>query len=285
MRTIVHLSDLHFGATDPVLVSAVIAEVRGRDPHVIAVSGDLTQRARRTQFRAAREFLSALPGRLVVVPGNHDVPLYNLFARFAAPLRGFRRHVACEASHYIDDEVAILGADTTRAFTVKDGGLTRRDVTRLTQQLDTVPASAVRVIVCHHPFDEPGSLAARWTRPAPWSDAVATLVEHGVDLFLTGHRHLSFAGHTAARYRVEGRSAIVVEAGTATSVRARGEANAFNVVRVERTQVTVERLEWQRSSRRFQTAHREQFDCVATGWLVSSAEAQDSRLEKRKGGS
>ena len=269
MRTIVHLSDLHFGAANPVLVSAVIDEVKRLNPHIIAVSGDLTQRARRAQFRAARDFLSALPGSLVVVPGNHDVPLYNVFARFGAPLRGFRRHLGREATQYVDDEVAILGADTTRSFTVKDGGLTQRDVARLVQQLNAVPSSAVRVIVCHHPFDPPTSRAARWTRPAPWSDAVATLIEHGVDLFLTGHRHLSFAGHTAARYRIDGRPAIVVEAGTATSVRARGEANAFNVVRVERMQVAVDRLEWQRSSGAFHVAHREQFDCAASGWQVS----------------
>ena len=272
MRTIVHLSDLHFGATDPTLVSAVIDEVRRQDPQVVAVSGDLTQRARGGQFRAAREFLTALPGPLVVVPGNHDVPLYNVFARFAAPLRGFRQHVGREHTQYVDDEVAILGADTTRAFTIKDGGLTRRDVDRLVQQLNTVPSSAVRVIVCHHPFDPPRSRTARWTRPAPWSDAVATLVEHGVDLFLTGHRHLSFAGHTAGRYRVHGRSAIVVEAGTATSIRARGEGNAFNVVRVDGKQVTVERLEWHLAPGRFQVAHREQFDCAATGWTISTTD-------------
>src|SRR5687767_7113094 len=257
MRTIVHLSDLHFGAADPVLVSALIQEVTRLAPHVVAVSGDLTQRARRAQFRAARDFLAALPAPLVVVPGNHDVPLYNVFARFTTPLRGFRKHVVGEATQFVDDEVAILGADTTRAFTIKDGGLTERDVARLLQRLDTVASSAVRVIVCHHPFDQPRGRAARWTRPAPWNDAVSTLVARGVDLFLTGHRHLSFAGHTAARYQTSGRSAIVVEAGTATSVRARGEANAFNVVRVTRQQVEVERLEWQPLTGRYSPAHRE----------------------------
>jgi 3',5'-cyclic AMP phosphodiesterase CpdA len=266
MRTIVHLSDLHFGASDPALVAAVIDEVRRLAPDVIAVSGDLTQRARHSQFRAARAFLEALPAPIVVVPGNHDVPLYNIFARFVSPLRAYRRHVGGETDHYVDEEVAVLGADTTRAFTVKDGGLTQRDVARLLRRLETVPSAAVRVIVCHHPFDAPRSRAARWTRPAPWNQAVATLVTHGVDLFLTGHRHLSFAGHTAARYRIEGRSAIVVEAGTATSVRARGEANAFNVVRITRQHITVERLAWQAVTGQYYPAHLERFDCAATGW-------------------
>lgn len=269
MRTIVHLSDLHFGAADPVLVAALIQEVTRLAPHVVAVSGDLTQRARRAQFRAARDFLAALPAPLVVVPGNHDVPLYNVFARFATPLRGFHKHVVRETAQFVDDEVAVLGADTTRAFTIKDGGLTEHDVVRLVQQLNAVPSSAVRVLVCHHPFDQPHSRAARLTRPAPWRDAVMTLIEHGVDLFLTGHRHLSFAGHSAARYRVYGRSAIVVEAGTATSVRARGEANAFNVVRVDRHHVAVDRLAWHAASGRFQSANCERFDCAATGWTPS----------------
>ena len=272
MRTIVHLSDLHFGASDPALVAAVLDEVRRLAPDVIAVSGDLTQRARHSQFRAARAFLDALPAPIVVVPGNHDVPLYNLFARFAAPLRAFHRHVGRETDQYVDEEVAILGADTTRAFTVKDGGLTQRDVTRLVQQLGTVPPTAVRVIVCHHPFDAPRSRAARWTRPAPWDDAVATLVAHGVDVFLTGHRHLSFAGHTAARYRVHGRSAIVVEAGTATSVRGRGEGNAFNVVRVAANQVTVERQEWNTNSGQYHPAQRDRFHCTETGWTSSDTD-------------
>src|SRR6188508_1698757 len=102
MRTIVHLSDLHFGASDPALVAAVLDEVRRLAPDVIAVSGDLTQRARHSQFRAARAFLEALPAPIVVVPGNHDVPLYNVFARFTDPLRGFRKHVARGTTPFID---------------------------------------------------------------------------------------------------------------------------------------------------------------------------------------
>jgi hypothetical protein len=205
------------------------------------------------------------------------VPLYNLLARFIAPLRGYRRHVGRERFSYIDDEVAIFGADTTRAFTIKDGGLTRGDVERLVRQLETAPSSAVRVLVCHHPFDRPRSRAARWTRPAPWNDAVATLVAHGVDIFLTGHRHLSFAGHTAARYQIQGRSAIVVEAGTATSVRARGEANAFNVVRTAANEVSVERLEWNDVTRDYCMAQQDKFECSTAGWTAAEVTPSTAR--------
>jgi 3',5'-cyclic AMP phosphodiesterase CpdA len=128
-------------------VAAVIDEVRQLAPDVIAVSGDLTQRARHSQFRAARAFLEALPAPIVVVPGNHDVPLYNIFARFVSPLRSYHRYVGRETDHYVDEEVAVLGADTTRAFTVKDGGLTQRDGARLLARPESNPSAAVRGVV------------------------------------------------------------------------------------------------------------------------------------------
>src|SRR5690349_15404657 len=96
MRTVAHLSDLHFGAALPEVVDGLHHAMSALRPDVIAVSGDLTQRARRGQFRRARRFLQALEPPTVVVPGNHDVPLYNLFARFRNPLRGFRRHITAE---------------------------------------------------------------------------------------------------------------------------------------------------------------------------------------------
>ena len=123
MRTVVHLSDLHFGADDPAVVAALQHDLGRLQPDVIAVSGDLTQRARNRQFASARTFLDALTAPLVVVPGNHDVPLYDLFRRFARPLNRFRRHIGDHAS-YVDEEVAVIGADTTRSLTIKDGGLT-----------------------------------------------------------------------------------------------------------------------------------------------------------------
>ena len=268
MRTIAHVSDLHFGAADPEVAAALIECLASLDPHVVAVSGDLTQRARRAQFRRARAFLDALPRPQVVVPGNHDVPLYNVLARFGNPLRGFRGHITAERHpRYSDAEIAVIGADTTRSFTIKDGGLRPADVRRLSAALEELPAGLVRVVVCHHPFDPLIGRRARWTVPAPDAEAVNTLVSRGADIFLTGHLHLSYVGHTALRYQVRGRSAIVVEAGTATSVRARGERNSFNLLRIDGECVIVERLEWDAATRRFGVATREAFVRGGAGWL------------------
>ena len=270
MRTVVHLSDLHFGAADPAVVAGILECVARLQPHIVAVSGDLTQRARRGQFRRARAFLDALPQPQVVVPGNHDVPLYNLLMRFGDPLRGYRRHITGERyPSFIDDEVAIIGANTTRSLTIAAGGLHAADVGYLGDRLADVPEPAVRIVVCHHPFD-PLVGRARLTRPTPDATAVNTLIARGVDVFLTGHLHLSYAGHTATRYQILGRSAIVVEAGTATSVRQRGEANAFNVLRIDRTRITVERHEWQPGAASFAAAQTDSFVSAETGWLPST---------------
>ena len=93
MRTVVHLSDLHFGRVNPVVAEVLRETVRDLRPDVLAVSGDFTQRARSWQFRAARTFLDLLPQPQLIVPGNHDVPLHNVLARFFSPLRKYRRHM------------------------------------------------------------------------------------------------------------------------------------------------------------------------------------------------
>ncbi|HET9787793.1 MAG TPA: metallophosphoesterase family protein, partial [Pyrinomonadaceae bacterium] len=93
MRTIVHLSDIHFGRTDQSVVKPLISFVNEIKPDLVAVSGDLTQRARSWQFQEARAFLDSLPKPQIVVPGNHDVPLYNVFSRFLSPLDKYRRYI------------------------------------------------------------------------------------------------------------------------------------------------------------------------------------------------
>src|SRR5215204_973472 len=104
MRSILHLSDLHFGRVNPVLLEPLMTTVREVEPDVVAISGDLTQRARSHQFQQARAFLDALPTPQIVVPGNHDIPLHNLFARFVEPLTKYRRYITEDLQPVYDDE-------------------------------------------------------------------------------------------------------------------------------------------------------------------------------------
>jgi 3',5'-cyclic AMP phosphodiesterase CpdA len=277
MRTIVHLSDLHFGAADDRILDALAGAVNDLAPDVVAVSGDLTQRARRWQFERAGEFLARLPRPQIVVPGNHDVPLYHVLARFAWPLRYYTRYVTTDLHPSFEDGViAVLGANTTRSFTIQDGGLTPAEVARISARLDALDRDIVKVIVCHHPFELPPTASGRWTRPRPDPEAVARLTAKGADVFLTGHLHVGYAGDTAVRYRGGGRVAIVVEAGTAASTRRRGEANSFNVVRAAEGRVTVERKMWDEGAGRFVDGLANSFRRGGEGWVAAQNDGTDA---------
>src|SRR3954468_24673289 len=122
MRTLVQLSDLHFGAIDESLLDPLHRRVTALRPDVLVVSGDLTQRAKAAQFRAARRYLDSLPRPQVVVPGNHDVPLYDVVRRFLSPLGKYRRCIAREAeTAFVDDELAVVGVSTVRSLVIKAG--------------------------------------------------------------------------------------------------------------------------------------------------------------------
>ena len=271
MRTLVHLSDLHFGRVNPVVADVVHETVRDLRPDVVVVSGDFTQRARSGQFKAARAFLDLLPQPQLIVPGNHDVPLHNVVARFFNPLRKYRRHMTDDLQPtFVDEEIALIGTDTTRSFTIGGGGIRKRELRRIRNLLKDLGPSVVRILVAHHPFDEPHA-GATFGRARPGPEAVEQLAGDGIDVFLTGHLHVTFAGPTAKRYNIGGRSAIVVEAGTATSTRVRGEPNAFNLLLVEQQMITVEHRVWEASSRTFITGEVQRFTHAAKGWTPQSA--------------
>lgn len=266
MRTIVHLSDIHFGRVDPRVVAPLVDAISAVTPNLVAVSGDLTQRARRNQFKQARAFLDQLPKPVLVVPGNHDVPLFNLAARFFDPYGGYRHYIAqdLEPIHQ-DDETIVVGLNSARTVPFHGGGrLNETQVARACAHLANAPAAAVRIVVTHHPFDLPKShgdehLIGR-------SDmAMRKLAAAGADLFLAGHLHVSHVGHTADRYQIAGHSALVVQAGT-LSTRGRGEVNNFNVLRLARPLITIERHSWNEEARAFQASWTGTFKHTADGW-------------------
>jgi 3',5'-cyclic AMP phosphodiesterase CpdA len=156
VRTLLHLSDLHFGRIDPATLAPLLGTAEKIRPDLVIVSGDLTQRARRGQFQEARDFLAALPQPQIVVPGNHDVPLYNVALRFADPLANYRRYITDDLEPYFrDDEVAVVGINSARSPTFKGGRINERQVARVRDRLCALPEKTTRVIVTHHPFDMP----------------------------------------------------------------------------------------------------------------------------------
>ncbi|HLM72102.1 MAG TPA: metallophosphoesterase family protein [Polyangiaceae bacterium] len=266
MRTIVHLSDLHFGRVDKFLLKPLIEFTEALRPHLIVVSGDLTQRAKSVEFKAARAFLDALPSPQIVVPGNHDVPLYNVLARFARPLTKYRRYITDDLEpFYADDEIAALGLNTARSLTFKDGRLGHEQIARIETRMCSVDESITKLIVTHHPFDFPQN-SHHQVVVGRAQKAMAAVSRCGVDVILSGHLHVSHIGQAAERFQADGRSTLIVQAGTATSVRARGEPNAFNVLRVDKRRLTVEQIVWNRSVCNFVKKSTEIFDQSAEGW-------------------
>jgi len=266
MRTIVHLSDLHFGRVNPFLIDPLIRIVREVEPDVVAISGDLTQRARSYQFQQARSFLNALPKPHIVVPGNHDIPLHNVFARFFEPLTKYKRYITDDLQPaYEDEEVVIVGVNTARSLVFKGGRINKSQVSRLREKFCSFGRGVVKVIVTHHPFDLPeghdeSDLVGRAKM------AMTGLAECGADLFLAGHLHISHAGYTK-RYNIHGHSALVVQAGTATSTRERGEANSFNLLRIDFPAITVERYTWNPLATSFAVSTVERFKHTVEGWI------------------
>ncbi|SES05236.1 3',5'-cyclic AMP phosphodiesterase CpdA [Tranquillimonas rosea] len=239
MRRVVHLSDLHFDRIRPELVGPLIDTVSGMMPHLVVVSGDLTQRARDRQFAQARNFLDRLEVPAVLtVPGNHDVPLDEPLQRFTAPFRRYRRHIdrALEP-RFEDAELCVQGMNTVNPLSWQTGRLGNRALKRLERGFGDA-GDRMRLVVLHHPLSHPPGVDKREMSGA--KDAAGSLGDHGADIVLCGHLHT----WRADRYRVageRGRGTLLVQAGTVLSDRVRGEGNDFNLLTVDGPRVTIDR--------------------------------------------
>ncbi|MEN3276338.1 MAG: hypothetical protein V7631_2128 [Massilia sp.] len=270
MRTLIHLSDLHFGRVDQALLGPLHDLVHSIAPDVVVVSGDLTQRAKVEQFEEARAFLDTLPGPQIVVPGNHDISLYNVFRRFVKPLARFKRYITDDLGPvYVDEEIAVVGVNTARSLTIKDGRVNREQVAGIRTQLAGLDPKITRIVVTHHPFDLPDSFEERdLINRAPM--AMEVFAECGVDVLLAGHMHVSHAASTASRYQIDAYAALVVQAGTATSTRGRGEVNSFNLLRVEHERVEIDRYGWDALSNTFRVVVTEKFLRTGSVWAPAA---------------
>jgi 3',5'-cyclic AMP phosphodiesterase CpdA len=270
MRTIVHLSDLHFGRTDEALLTPLASVIAKLRPDLIAVSGDLTQRARNAEFQAARAFLDRLPKPQIIVPGNHDVPLHNVFSRFIGPLTKYLRHVTDDLEpFYADDEIAVLGINTARSLTFKRGRINSKQIEHAKERLCTLDPKIIKVIVTHHPFDLPDGRAAN-ERLGRAGLAMEMVWACRCDLLLAGHLHVSDAGSVAMHTLGGSHDAIVVQAGTATSTRGRGEINSFNAIHVEANRIEVQRFGWRPLDSVFESMGSERFERTTAGWQSRS---------------
>lgn len=266
MRTIVHISDLHFGRIDAGILGPLRDAIDAARPDLVALSGDFTQRARRTEFAAARAFLDTIQAPKLLVPGNHDVPLWNAFRRFGAPLTRYRTYISPDLEpEHEDEEMIVLGVNTARSWAWGGGRINAQQVDRIVERLAGVPPALIRVVVTHHPFDLPPGVAERRLLGRARM-AMSRLLDAKADLFLSGHLHLAHASHSAERYRLDGHSALIVQAGT-VSTRSRGEQPSFNLLRVQRPEIALARFVWDPATARFAETAVGRYRHTPQGWV------------------
>lgn len=205
-------------------------------PDLVVVSGDFTQRATIEQYRQAGAFMDRLEAAGLAtlgVPGNHDVPLYDVVRRFARPLDRYRRFIDEELCPWFDNErLAVLGINTARSLTLKDGRINHEQMALIRSRFADVPETKTKILVTHHPLfampiGEEGALNKVVGRH---EDALKAVCDAGVHILLAGHFHRSFSGSAREMVKNAG-PALVIQAGTATSTRLRaGEAQSFNML-------------------------------------------------------
>jgi 3',5'-cyclic AMP phosphodiesterase CpdA len=233
--TIAHFSDPHFGRiAHPGIVDALIEEVNTPDVDLVAISGDLTQRARRSEFARARTMLNAIEAPVLVVPGNHDVfPWWMPWRRLSRPLGRYRSLISQDLTpSFTQNGVAVLGLSSAHGATIKGGRLTAQSLAALEAFFDDRDGDTFKVVVLHHHLTKIRALGHHdIVRSA--QDALDTAIDAGVDLILCGHLHIS---HIEPVEIVPGEHRLVIaSAGTATSNRGRKwhrKTNFYNRIRV-----------------------------------------------------
>jgi 3',5'-cyclic AMP phosphodiesterase CpdA len=269
MRTIAHLSDLHFGRVDEALLGPLTDFLESTRPDVLVVSGDLTQRAKPKEFIAARDFLDTFTMPKIIVPGNHDVPLYDIFRRFLSPLKRYRRYIMTDLEPFFaDDEIAVLGMNSARSLTVKGGRVNHEQLERVRMRLGTLDDKLVKILVSHHPFDLPAHMDKEHLVGRAHL-GIKAFANVGVDVLLGGHMHSSQAITTDGRYKQSPYAALSIQAGTATSTRQRGEVNSFNVLRVESGRVEIDQISWGVDEGVFKKNSTQTFARTDKGWLLA----------------
>ena len=275
MASIAHLSDLHFGAHDDRLVAAVEERLHELQPELVVISGDFTQRARTEQFKQACKFLERLKDaghEVLGVPGNHDVPLYDVLRRFLSPLTRYRRYIDETLCPFHEiPGAAVLGINTARSLTFKDGQINDEQVAFIHDSFARSRFGVTRILVTHHPlFALPVSDEKELGKPIGRQPlALEAIEDAGVDLLLAGHNHRA-STHHARDLVTDAGAALVIQAGTATSTRLRDEEQSFNHVVTGDDEVTVTVQAW--NGGKFQPRDAERFVRRGGHWETATGD-------------
>lgn len=266
MTLLIQISDPHFGTEQPDVVAALRRLVHAQSPQLAILSGDITQRARRSQFRVARAFVDSLQvPTLLAIPGNHDIPLFNPAARLLRPYANYMRAFGRELEPVFDgDDVLAIAVNSTRNYRHTDGEISASQVAKVAARLERAHARQLRIVVTHQPVcviraeDEPDLVRGHAIAIRRWAEA-------GADLILGGHIHLPYLCALNSQYHDLAQPMWAVQAGTAVSHRIRHEAgNSVNLIRYEanaRRRCTVERWDYLPAQQAFACLETHTLEC------------------------
>lgn len=226
--TIAHVSDFHLGAHDAAAMESLVTDVRATRPALTVITGDLTMRARATQFVQASVLLGRLPSPQLVVLGNHDVPL-ALIARLRAPYRRYQAHVDITLNPFLEiPGLVALGVNSMPWWRWKNGRVSRQQSIIVGEAFGRAAPRAVRLLALHHPLSARGL-----ARVLGRDELLHALAGAHVDLVLAGHTHVPAVQRLPVPDNLRGRSILEVTAGTATSKRVRGAGHSWTLVHVD----------------------------------------------------
>lgn len=231
MIKIAHISDIHFGAEDSVLAEIILEDLIAVDPRLVAVSGDLTQRAKTKQFKQAAEFLDRIKAPKIVIPGNHDISLFNIFRRFIKPLNRFFKFISDEMCPiYQDDNIAAVGINSARSLTLKSGRINRDQIALIKKRFRKIDPDIMKIIVIHHNLvPSPGEKSQSFIGRAGL--LLDTIGHVEIDLVLAGHVHTAYS-EIIAPSGSHSYTSVLASAGTSISLRRRGTPNSYNLIHI-----------------------------------------------------
>lgn len=228
MSVLLQISDTHFGTEQPQVVEALVCLAAQQRPDMVVLSGDITQRARPAQFDAAKAFVERLGAPVLAIPGNHDIALFDLWARLTRPYARYATAFGSELEPvHVSNNLLVVGVNTTRPWRHKNGEVSTAQINRVANLLSASSPEQLRVVVVHQP------LAVTETRDRTnllrgHGNAVRAWAAAGADLLMGGHIHLPYTLAVPG----QARGLWVVQAGTAVSSRTRpGVPNSVNILR------------------------------------------------------
>ena len=233
MTSVLQISDPHFGTVQPAVVEALVRLAREQQPDVLVLSGDITQRATTSQFAQARAFCDrlAIP-RMLSIPGNHDISLFNPYQRFFTPyaryLRAFGPVLEARLS---TPALNIICVKTTRRWRHSNGEVSAAQIARVAAELKQSAPEQLRIVVVHQPVHVPRPTDEH-DRLRGWEPAVRAWAKAGADIVMGGHIHLPYSCDLSSHMTGLARRLWCVQAGTALSTRVReGIPNSVNLLR------------------------------------------------------